>query len=136
MIDREWRTVTKAAPCPACGKPDWCAWTHEGWLKCERSTDAPPGMTRVSIKDRGAVFRPDDPHRPPRKAGPARQRGTPATKSTKVYSTARDAVDLLRHELTTIDARRRTALPETPPTPALRRGGPVPLHRSAEGGGT
>jgi hypothetical protein len=57
---REWRPVTKAKPCPACGKPDWCAWTREGWLKCERSEETPSGMVRVSVKDGGGVFRPAD----------------------------------------------------------------------------
>jgi len=27
MSDERWHKVTKAAPCNACGKPDWCAWT-------------------------------------------------------------------------------------------------------------
>ena len=29
MSGERWREVSKAAPCPACGKGDWCAWTPE-----------------------------------------------------------------------------------------------------------
>jgi hypothetical protein len=61
MTTREWRPVTTADPCPACGKSDWCAWTRRGWLKCERSEEAPPGFLRVRCKDDGAVFRPGTP---------------------------------------------------------------------------
>jgi hypothetical protein len=49
--------VTHAAPCPACGKPDWCAWTKDGWLKCERVADTPPGMALVKLKHGGAPSR-------------------------------------------------------------------------------
>lgn len=56
-----WRRVTRREPCPACGAADWCAWTPDGrWLKCERSTMAPTGMRRVSLKDGGALFSPLD----------------------------------------------------------------------------
>lgn len=60
MSTPEWRSVTKTNPCPACGKPDWCAWTREGWLKCERTVDAPIGFVRVSAKDGGGIFKPED----------------------------------------------------------------------------
>ncbi len=46
-------------------------------------------MVLVALKDGGAIFRPEG---PPQKAGPARQRGTPAVGSRKVYATAADAV--------------------------------------------
>jgi uncharacterized protein DUF3987 len=73
---REWRPVSKSAPCPACGKPDWCAWSADGWLKCERSTETPPDMWRVSNKDGGAVFKPDD-------GGPTRNGRAPKPKAGK-----------------------------------------------------
>lgn len=53
-----WREVTTDSPCPACHKPDWCAWTRDGWLKCERSTEPPSAMRLVSRKGGGALFRP------------------------------------------------------------------------------
>lgn len=97
MSAREWRTVTRAKPCPACGKPDWCAWTGEGWLKCERSTDAPAGFVRVSVKDAGGIFKPDESdrrngHPPPRKKAPAARSREGASGNARVYGTARDAV--------------------------------------------
>ncbi len=56
---RAWRRVTRRAPCPACGKMDWCAWSPDGsLLKCERTKDAPPGFERVNVRDGGALFRP------------------------------------------------------------------------------
>lgn len=61
-----WREVTKAEPCPACGKPDWCAWSHDGNLKCERVAEAPHGFRRMALKGEGAVFTPDDDPQPTR----------------------------------------------------------------------
>ncbi len=50
-------------------------------------------MVLVCAKDGGGLFRPsDDPQHAPPKAGPARQRGTPAKKSRTVYPTANAAV--------------------------------------------
>ena len=47
----DWRTVTKREPCPVCAKPDWCAWSPDGeTLKCERSTEAPPGLRLIKQK--------------------------------------------------------------------------------------
>lgn len=54
----DFREVTRSAPCPACGKDHWCAWTKHGWLKCERATTAPTGMALVKLKDGGALFKP------------------------------------------------------------------------------
>ena len=53
-----WKTVTTKEPCPACGKADWCAWTRDDWLKCERSSDPPTGMECAKVVDGGALFRP------------------------------------------------------------------------------
>lgn len=36
-----WRRVTKAAPCPVCGKPDWCA-VGEHFINCMRIASAKP----------------------------------------------------------------------------------------------
>lgn len=53
-----WRQATKRDPCPACGKDHWCAWTPDGeMLKCERTTNPPPGMVRVKAAEGGAMFR-------------------------------------------------------------------------------
>ena len=54
----DWLSVTKDRPCPACGKPDWCAWAPDGKLKCNRTSIAPPGFEWVADKDGGAIFRP------------------------------------------------------------------------------
>jgi hypothetical protein len=111
MAKREWSPVTKINPCPACGKSDWCAWTREGWLKCERTADAPPGMVRVSVKNGGGVFKLTD--EPSRRNGyvtktqrrgvgdettpkHARQEGSVAvaggTKDQRTFDSAREAV--------------------------------------------
>ena len=55
-MSREFKQVTAEHPCPACGKPDWCAWTRDGMLKCERVYVTPVGMRLVSRKDGGGVF--------------------------------------------------------------------------------
>lgn len=57
-----WRPVTIASPCPACQGTDWCAFTPDGaMLKCERTSEAPPGWVRVKPIDAGALFRPAGP---------------------------------------------------------------------------
>lgn len=53
----QWRQVNASNPCPACGNPDWCAWTPDGaLLKCERSSNAPAGLRLVKPQDGGAIF--------------------------------------------------------------------------------
>jgi len=72
-----WRRVTKAYPCPACGKPDWCGWTPDGeLLKCERVTEAPAGMILVKAADGGALFKYCDAiaPRPPKSPGAKKAR--------------------------------------------------------------
>ena len=60
MADERWRQVTKSAPCPACGKSDWCAWTPDGLtLKCERTDEPPIGMALVKRLNGGGLFRCD-----------------------------------------------------------------------------
>lgn len=80
MSDREWSEVTRTRPCPACGKPDWCAWTRDGWLRCKRSETVPDGMRLVKTCAEGALFRPVDARQakapPPRRP---RVRATPAS---------------------------------------------------------
>lgn len=54
----DWHEVTRSEPCPACGKPDWCAWSPDGeTLKCERSAETPPGFRHIKLNDGGALFR-------------------------------------------------------------------------------
>lgn len=60
MSERDFRPVSKANPCPACGKPDWCAWTKAGYLKCERTSVTPTGFTFIRARGEGAVFAPSD----------------------------------------------------------------------------
>ncbi len=59
-----WREVTSGAPCPACGKPDWCAWSDDGWLKCERDGTAPSGYIATDSKGSGTLFRPEGANTP------------------------------------------------------------------------
>lgn len=100
MSTREWKPVTRNNPCPACGRPDWCAWTRKGWLKCERSAEPPPGMVLVSAKDEGGVFRPvEEDHarrrRSTSKRDPlrtARSPSTPEPDGGPTFATAREAV--------------------------------------------
>lgn len=97
MIQREWREVTRSEPCPACGKPDWCAWTAEGWLKCERETQAPQGMRRVSIKDSGAVFCPTDAdEHPHHQNGRARIARKAEAKPDRLYPDPQAAVSAMQ----------------------------------------
>ena len=37
----EWRSVTKADPCPICERPDWCRFSGEPavWRYCMRAVD-------------------------------------------------------------------------------------------------
>lgn len=55
-MSQGFKVVSKAAPCPACGKSDWCAWSPDGLLKCERTATQPPGMFLVKAKDNGGLF--------------------------------------------------------------------------------
>lgn len=57
MSRREWVPVTKRSPCPACGRGEGCAWAQSGHLKCRRTSEPPPGMQLVSVKDTGGIFR-------------------------------------------------------------------------------
>lgn len=54
---------------------------------------------RVSMKDGGALFKPGTLGFPPTKAGPARQRGTPAKQAPTVYSTSEEAMNVLERWL-------------------------------------
>ncbi len=60
MTKQSWRSVTHDRPCPACGKPDWCAWSESGWLKCHRSDIAPSGFVRVPTKSGQFIFKPHE----------------------------------------------------------------------------
>lgn len=77
MSSERWQEVSKAKPCPACGKPDWCAWTPDGaMLKCERTVEPPPSMVKVKAADGGALFRFADANAPrTRKPTKASSRG-------------------------------------------------------------
>lgn len=98
---RDWSEVTKDDPCPACGKPDWCAWTREGWLKCERTTETPHGMALVSLKDKGAIFRPNGngARKLARTAGPGGKcDGSTPTRTMFSYASHLDAIEALERQ--------------------------------------
>lgn len=77
MRTKKWRSVTHHSPCPACGKPDWCAWSEAGWLKCHRSNVAPSGFVRVPTKSGGFIFKPDGEGRRCEKTRPVRRSSQP-----------------------------------------------------------
>ena len=110
MSTRDWTPVTKHGPCPACGKPDWCAWSREGWLKCERVTDTPHGMERISLKGSGAVFKPAEsgglaaPSGRPRPVARS-QASDPGEPAGRTFSMARDALKNLEQRHGTSSAR-------------------------------
>jgi len=52
-----WKKVSLSRPCEVCGKPDWCGY-KEGVAYCPRTTEPPPGWTRIKIaKENGAIFK-------------------------------------------------------------------------------
>jgi len=56
-----WREVRKAEPCPACGKPDFCAWTPDGKCSSVNEVQARPSeCTLFKLADGGALFAFDD----------------------------------------------------------------------------
>ncbi len=53
-----WQPVSHDAPCPICGKDDWCGRTDDGAVCCRREVDPPPGWRRIKqCADGSAVFR-------------------------------------------------------------------------------
>lgn len=57
-MSSRYRTVSRSAPCPACGKPDWCAWNSKGLLRCERTTESPANMRLIKPVNSGGLFAP------------------------------------------------------------------------------
>lgn len=57
-MSKGFRSVSRSEPCPACGKPDWCAWTSKGLLRCERTTDPPANMRLIKPAGSGGLFAP------------------------------------------------------------------------------
>jgi len=56
-VSERWNAVTKAKPCPSCGKADWCAWTPDGLtLRCMRAGDKPAGMKRGTTDAEGGTL--------------------------------------------------------------------------------
>ena len=59
MTPGTWCEVRRTAPCPICGKPDWCGRSDDGAIRCMRIADAPAGWRRLTTcSDGGTVFRP------------------------------------------------------------------------------
>ncbi|MEM9374133.1 MAG: DUF3987 domain-containing protein, partial [Planctomycetota bacterium] len=84
--------VSRAHPCPACGKPDWCCWFTDNdgeRLRCMRGSETPLGMKLIATdREGGSVFVHDD------DVDVAPERKPPAKRS--VSSTGIDAEALSR----------------------------------------
>ena len=65
---REWRTVTKADPCPICGKPDWCQ-VSARIVHCHRIESQRPAKCDAGgwIHERDGIANPSPLPLPPRK---------------------------------------------------------------------
>ncbi len=73
-----WREVKRNAPCPICGKPDWCSRSDDGATRCMRIGDPPAGWRKLkACPDGGTVFRPAD--EPRRDVSARRTASRPAT---------------------------------------------------------
>lgn len=58
--DHDWREVSRDAPCPICGKGDWCGKSGDAH-RCMRIADAPSGWNAIKHHDDGGVtFKPID----------------------------------------------------------------------------
>ena len=92
MSNREWRTVSQQKPCPACGKPDWCAWAPDAkTLRCMRGGDVPDGMRRASIDaDGGTLYKPKS--APPSRRSRSRRPRMSNRSDTNVADTLDDAL--------------------------------------------
>ncbi len=58
--DNSWREVTRADPCPICGRPDWCRSNSSGAVECHRVVDESVGDYRrvgTTGNARFAVYR-------------------------------------------------------------------------------
>jgi len=51
-----WTRVTKASPCPVCGKEKWCS-IGDRAIWCMKGGDPPAGMRLVRATDKGHLFR-------------------------------------------------------------------------------
>ncbi len=92
-----WTPVTKANPCPACGKSDWCAWTPDGQiLRCMRGGATPSGMRQMSTDAEGGTrFAFDDDNRAPHRTN--RPQPKPPTSANADWSAT---VERLRVQIT------------------------------------
>ncbi len=59
MSGERWKEVSKASPCPACGKDHYCAFSPNGKvLRCMGSGDTPAGMVNGGAdRDGGTLYR-------------------------------------------------------------------------------
>ena len=59
LDSRDWVDVSKAEPCPICGKPDWCSRKPDGSaVLCHRSSAGmvPPGWKEGTRTNTGVIF--------------------------------------------------------------------------------
>ena len=86
-----WHEVTRANPCPLCGKGDWCGRTDDGAVRCMRLKDPPAEWHVVKVcEDGGTVYRLDtDNFATPRSNGNSRSR---PNASQKLYDTPERAI--------------------------------------------
>ncbi len=108
----KWADVTRAAPCPICGKGDWCTRSPDGGaVVCHRTADAPAGW-RFTHEVNGAGVgwihvRDDGTPTAAKKNGGARRNGT----ANKWKVTSADLQDAARRYVAALtpDLRRELA---------------------------
>ncbi|MCU0544684.1 MAG: hypothetical protein MUE44_21375 [Oscillatoriaceae cyanobacterium Prado104] len=55
-----FQKVSKANPCPLCGKPDWCKVAPDDTVMCPRTDSAPIGWKRIKTNaGGGGIFKPE-----------------------------------------------------------------------------
>ncbi|MCR9215950.1 MAG: AAA family ATPase [bacterium] len=118
-----WHAVNKANPCPACGKPDWCAWSPDRKrLRCMRGGDAPEGMRRISSDAEGGAMYGFEDWTPEEASGSdwrGNRKPTPASKPSNAHKRPRiDAERLHAEAVARLTSERLAALVDALGVPA------------------
>lgn len=106
-MSHRWVEVTRDAPCPICGKVDWCGRSDEDAIRCMRIVDAPGWRVVTICPDGGTVYAP--PHEHGAGNNRARQSQDWAAESDKCQRAITDGqIQNLAEQLgVTVDSLRR-----------------------------